>query len=62
MHYQASDGRPMEGLYLRLPHGLRDQIRHAAAKNHRSMNAEVAFHLDRIFGEAARTEATAQNE
>ncbi len=34
---------------LRLPDGMRDRIKSAAAVNRRSMNAEVVFHLERVF-------------
>ena len=42
-----------DGLNLRLPRGLRDRIKAAATSNHRTMNAEVAFHLENIFGASA---------
>jgi hypothetical protein len=34
---------------LRLPEGMRERIRSEAAKNRRSMNSEVVFHLERAF-------------
>ncbi|WP_375164589.1 Arc family DNA-binding protein [Rhizobium hidalgonense] len=36
-------------LILRLPDGLREQIKNAAKHNHRSMNADVVHHLERIY-------------
>lgn len=42
---------------LRLPDGLRRVIKIAAAENMRSMNAEIIFHLERIY---RQSEATAQ--
>ena len=38
-----------EKLNLRLPPGLRDRIRQAAGVNHRTMNAEAVFRLERDF-------------
>jgi hypothetical protein len=35
---------------LRLPDGLRDRIKATAVANYRSMNAEINFHLERVFG------------
>lgn len=37
-----------EALNLRLPSGMRDRIKVAAALNRRSMNAEVVFRLERF--------------
>ncbi|WP_322886616.1 Arc family DNA-binding protein [Sinorhizobium medicae] len=37
-------------LMIRLPEGLRQKIKVAAALNERSMNAEVVYHLKRAFG------------
>ena len=34
---------------LRLPDGMRDQLRQRAAANRRSMNSEIVFHLDRAL-------------
>jgi len=34
---------------LRFPEGLRQQIKIEAAKNNRSMNAEVVYHLQRAY-------------
>ena len=49
-------------LMLRLPPGMRTAIKIAAARNRRSANSEVIFHLERIFGDAARAEAPSQNK
>lgn len=40
---------------MRLPDGLRDRIKQAATRNHRSMNSEIVFHLERIFAPQAAT-------
>lgn len=42
---------------LRLPDGYREAIKIAAARNRRSMNAEILVHLEAVFGEAAEAEA-----
>ena len=34
---------------IRFPRGMRDKIKVEAAKNRRSMNAEIVVHLERIF-------------
>ena len=39
-------------LMIRLPPGMRSAIKVAATRNRRSMNAEVVFHLEKIFSEA----------
>ena len=36
-------------IYLRLPDGMRDRLKVAAAINRRSMNAEVVIRLERDF-------------
>ncbi len=47
-------------LMIRLPEGLRKLIKIAAAKNERTMNAEVIYHLKRAYGaENEKTDATA---
>ena len=38
---------------LRFPDGLRQQVKIEAAKNNRSMNAEVVYHLKRAYERAA---------
>lgn len=40
-----------ERFIIRLPDGMRDQIRESAAKNNRSMNAEVVHALEYYFDE-----------
>lgn len=41
---------------VRFPEGLRDTIKEIAARNRRSMNAEIIYHLERAYsGEAAAT-------
>lgn len=34
---------------LRLPGDMRDKIRDSAARNHRSMNSEIVFHLEKAL-------------
>ncbi|CCE97274.1 Arc family DNA-binding protein [Sinorhizobium fredii] len=48
-----------EKIILRLPDGLREQIKNAAKQNHRSMNADVVFHLERIYQARAELEEPA---
>lgn len=38
---------------LRMPKGMRDQVKAMAAENGRSMNAEIVFHLRKALGAAA---------
>lgn len=38
-----------DGISLRLPPGMRQRIKVSAAKNQRTMNAEVVFRLERDF-------------
>lgn len=47
------ENRSLSDAYmLRLPDGMRGVIKEAAKANRRSMNAEIVFHLERIFGSA----------
>lgn len=39
-------------IMLRLPKGLRDVIKKTAVDNERTMNAEVVYHLRRIYGQS----------
>lgn len=54
---------------VRFPEGLRDLIKEAAARNRRSMNAEMIFHLEKamlineariLFGDKAAAELAAK--
>lgn len=45
----AKAGRGSEQAMIRLPDGMRDQIRDAAERNGRSMNAEIVERLSRSF-------------
>lgn len=38
-----------ERFIARMPQGMRDRLRAAAAENRRSMNSELIFHLDRAL-------------
>lgn len=38
---------------LRMPNGMRDEVKGMAAANGRSMNAEIVFHLRKALGAAA---------
>lgn len=51
-----------EKFVVRMPAGLRDQLRASAMSNRRSMNAEVIYHLERaitISTETKKADATA---
>jgi plasmid stability protein len=50
-----------ESYMLRLPDGLREAIKLTAARNRRSMNAEILLHLESIFRGQQTMEADAQN-
>ena len=41
--------REREQYIVRLPDGMRDRIKEEAERNHRSMNAEIVFHLEKAF-------------
>lgn len=41
------------GFSMRLPDGLRDRLKNAAAKNRRSMNSELIYHLEAALGHSA---------
>ncbi len=49
--------RIQDSYTLRLPDGLRDRIKVAAAQNRRSMNAEILFVLEREYPSQAVTDA-----
>ncbi|TMV67620.1 Arc family DNA-binding protein [Thioclava sp. BHET1] len=38
---------------LRMPNGMRDQVKALATENGRSMNAEIVFHLRKALEESA---------
>ena len=42
-----SDSREQDKFVLRLPDGLRPRIAAQASENHRSMNSEIIFRLER---------------
>ncbi|GAB1362419.1 hypothetical protein MASR1M32_16550 [Rhodobacter sp.] len=44
---------------LRLPEGMREQIKQAAAQEGRSMNAQIVQHLRAIYQPTERQEAAA---
>lgn len=44
---------------VRLPDGLRDAIKIAAAQNRRSMNSEIVFHLEKAFEQKEKSGTTA---
>lgn len=46
---QQSDSRALDKVIVRLPDGLRDRIKVAAAKNNRSMNAEIVAALEEKY-------------
>lgn len=41
--------QPADKIIIRLPDGLRGRIHAAARENRRSANAELVFHLERIY-------------
>lgn len=43
---QESDSRGLDKVIVRLPDGMRDTLRDAAAENNRSMNAEIVARLE----------------
>ena len=52
--------RKQDQYIVRLPEGMRDRIKAAAAANHRSMNAEIVGALEAMFPEPR--ESTAEDE
>lgn len=52
--------RDADKFIVRLPAGMRDVIKKTAAENRRSMNAEVVFQLERVFGQT-KSEAAEQS-
>lgn len=51
-----STNRDSDRFMLRLPDGMRDQIREEAERNGRSMNAEIVERLERSFVESVTEE------
>lgn len=47
---QDTRSRYLDKIMLRLPDGMRDQIKQVSAQNKRSMNSEIVFQLERIYG------------
>lgn len=51
-----------EKFIVRMPPGMRERIKASAAENERSMNAELLYHLRRIYeGSAAGPQAGTDN-
>lgn len=48
----------LEKFLVRMPLGLRDSVKAVAKRNHRSMNAEIVFQLERAI-QNEKGEATA---
>lgn len=46
---QESESRSLDKVIVRLPDGLRDRLKAAAASNNRSMNAEIVTRLQSTF-------------
>ena len=46
---QDSDSRNLDKVIVRLPDGMRDRIKSAAATNNRSMNAEIVAALEQAY-------------
>lgn len=49
-----------ERFNVRMPEGLRERLRQSAEDNHRSMNSELIFHLDRALPLHVRKAATGE--
>lgn len=43
---QVSESRDLDKVIVRLPHGMRDELKSLAARNNRSMNAEIVALLE----------------
>ncbi|WP_312946321.1 Arc family DNA-binding protein [Agrobacterium sp.] len=52
-------GRESDKFPLRLPDGMRDQIKDEADRNNRSMNAEIVFQLNRAYAPSQTQKADA---
>ncbi len=49
---QENETEKFVQMNLRLSDGLRSQLKELAARNRRSMNAEIQFHLERMVANA----------
>lgn len=49
--------RDADKYIVRMPEGMRDHIKVEAAKNKRSMNAEIIYQLERAYGANEKSEA-----
>lgn len=47
----SATGRESDKFMLRLPEGMRDRLKHEAARNDRSLNAEIVARLTTSFEE-----------
>ncbi|WP_416407852.1 Arc family DNA-binding protein [Agrobacterium rosae] len=54
-------GRESDKFPLRLPDGMRDQIRGEADRNNRSMNSEIVFQLSRAYAQPEKQKADARS-
>jgi plasmid stability protein len=54
---QETESRWLEKVIVRLPDGMRDRLKKAAADNNRSMNAEIVDRLEDSFEDAVRLPA-----
>ncbi|MGO7370584.1 Arc family DNA-binding protein [Rhizobium leguminosarum] len=52
--------RACETIALRLPHGMRDQVKQLAAHNLRSMNSEIVFCLQQYMTETKKEKRQAR--
>ncbi len=55
---QTKSVREMDKFIVRLPEGMRDQIKKEAEKNHRTMNAEVVAVLEAFYAAGGVTHAS----
>lgn len=53
-------GRNSDKFPLRLPDGMRDQIKSEADRSNRSMNAEIVFQLSRAYAQPETQKADAR--
>lgn len=50
---QDTPSRKLDQYIVRLPDGMRDRLKEAAAQSNRSMNAEIIYRLELTFGVSA---------
>lgn len=53
---QRFPSQKLDQYVVRFPYGLREQVKRNAKRNHRSMNAEIIFHLERALASSEAVE------